>query len=312
MQSKIGAPVRTLMGMLVMAGALGANACGGTSPLVSNLAEVTAASEDGDFAATCAQADEAWAQRGDKSQVETAIALWELATRLPTPDGTDRNAALVDVYTNLAKAYYWLSHGHLRWENGATDAMLASYENGFARAQVAMALRNANWTRALERGENVPAAAAQLEEADVPAMYWYATNLGRWGLLRGITTVLANVPDIKAIMDRVEELDPTYFYGAPDRYFGVYYTKLPFGNPDLAQARARLERNIEEYPTYLESRVLLAEDYGFRTQEREVSEPHLRFVAEADISQWPELLPENTNAQRRARLLLQSLEEYFR
>lgn len=303
----------SLIRNLLLAAALtGGVACGGTNPLVENLEQVTAASEEGDFEALVAAGSEAWERRGDVAAVREAIEAWERATRVPTPDGVERNAALYPVYVKLSQAWYWLAHGHLRWETDARDAMLEAYDTGRERAQVALALNNPEWNRQLQRGAGIPDAARALTEADVPAMYWYATNLGRWGLLRGITTVLANVPDIKAMMDRVEELDFDYFYGASDRYFGVYYTKLPFGNPDLEQSYARLQRCIERYPSYLETRVLLAEDWAFKTQDRATSEEQLRIVLDTDLSQFPDLLPENENARRRAQYLMDNLDEFFR
>lgn len=291
-----------------------AGACGGgtTTPLVENVEQLTQATEEGDFNSLVAEGNAAWELRGEKAKVEEAIAAWERATRVPTPDDVSRRAALFPVYVSLSKGYYWLAHGHLRWEENSSEAMLATYEQGMHYAETALALNNEAWTNALLYGATIPDATATLTADDVPAAYWYATNLGRWGLLRGIATVLANVSDIKAMMDRVEALDSEFFYGAPDRYFGVYYTKLPFGNPDLDQSQRRLRSTIERYPQYLESRVLLAEEWAVVMQDRAVFEEQLNAVVNTDIQQWPELLPENSNAFRRAQYLLENADEFFR
>lgn len=291
-----------------------AGACGASSasPLVENVDQATAATGDGDFLALVAEGDAQWDNRGDEAAVQAAIAAWEEAITAATPSDMSRRDALFPVYVKLSMAYYWHAHAHLRWMPDSDDAMMASYDQGKEYAETALALNNDAWTQALLYETPIPDAVATLTADDVPAMYWYATNLGRWGLMRGITTVLANVSDIKAMMDRVEELNPDYFYGAPNRYFGVYYTKLPFGNPDLDQSRARFEANMEAYPQYLETRVLLAEEWAMTTQERAVAEENLQYVVDADVSQWPELEPENANAQRRARQLLEELDEYFR
>jgi hypothetical protein len=289
-------------------------ACGGgtTTPLVENVDQLIEATETGDFNALVAEGNTAWENRSDKASVESAIAAWEQATRVPTPDDVSRRDALFPVYVSLSKGYYWLAHGHLRWEADSTEAMMATYEQGMHYAETALALNNDAWTNALLYGTPIPDAVSTLTEADVPAAYWYATNLGRWGLLRGIATVLANVSDIKAMMDRVEALNAEYFYGAPDRYFGVYYTKLPFGNPDLDQSQRRLRSCIERYPSYLETRVLLAEEWAVVMQDRATFEEQLNAVVSTDIQQWPELLPENSNAFRRAQYLLENADEFFR
>jgi hypothetical protein len=288
--------------------------CGGgsTTPLVENVDSLTAATEEGDFNALVAAGNAAWENRGDRASVEAAIASWEQATRVPAPEGVSRRDALFPVYVSLSKGYYWLAHGHVRWEADSGEQMLALYDQGMQYGQTALALGNDAWTNALRYGTPIPEAVATLTPADVPAAYWYATNLGRWGLLRGIATVLANVSDIKALMDRVYDLDAEYFYGAPDRYFGVYYTKLPFGNPDLDQSRARLESTIARYPQYLETRVLLAEEWALTMQDPAVFDEQLNIVLSTDVSQWPELLPENNNAVRRAQYLVENRAEFFR
>jgi len=308
-------PLRLYARLLVLAlVAAFSGACGASSssPLVENVDQATAATGEGDFLALVAEGDAHWENRSDRDAVEAAIAVWEQAITVPTPADMTRREALFPVYVNLSVAYYWHAHAHLRWEPGSEEAMMADYDQGKEYAETALALNNDAWTQALLYETPIPDAVATLTADDVPAMYWYATNLGRWGLMRGITTVLANVSDIKAMMDRVEELNPDFYYGAPNRYFGVYYTKLPFGNPDLDQSRARFEANIEAYPQYLETRVLLAEEWAMTTQDRALAEEHLQFVVEADVTEWPELQPENANAQRRAVQLLEDLDEYFR
>lgn len=290
-------------------------ACGGgaqTTPLVENVDEVTAATEAGDFAALVAQGDAHWENRSDRAEVEAALAAWEAATRVETGSDVDRNAALYPVYVKLSQGWYWLAHAHIRWEVEPDEALMAAYERGMEFGEIALALNNEAWTRALTYEQPIPDAVAVLQPSDVPAVYWYATNLGRWAIVRGIATVLSKVTDIKAMMDRVEAMDPDYFYGAPDRYFGVYYTKLPFGNPDLDQSRRRFESSIERFPQYLETRILLADDWARVTNNRAIAEEQCRYVLEADISQWPELLPENMNAQRRAQFILDNIDEYFR
>ena len=44
--------------------------------------------------------------------------------------------------------------------------------------------------------------------------------------------------------DRVEELQPDYFYGAVYRYWGAYYAGLPsFAGQDLDRSKRMFERN---------------------------------------------------------------------
>jgi len=297
----------------MLAGTLLVGCGGGTSgsPVVENLDGLLEVRGEGDFAALVAEGDAQWAQRGDRAATQAAIAAWEAAIAAPTPSNVNRRQAMVPVYVKLAQGYYWMAHGHLRYDAESDEAMLATYERGMEYGAQAIALGNEEWRLALLYETPITEAAALLTANDVPAVYWHATNLGRWGLLRGIATVLARVNDIKSMMDRVEALGPDFYYGATNRYFGVYYTKLPFGNPDLAQARRRLEANIEAYPNYLETRVLLADDWAIVAGDRAVAEEQLRAVLAADPAADPALEPENRNAQRRAEAMLAAIDENF-
>jgi len=46
-------------------------------------------------------------------------------------------------------------------------------------------------------------------------------------------------------VSRCAALDEEYFYRASDRYFGVYYTKVPFMNPDIDRSLRHLETSID-------------------------------------------------------------------
>lgn len=300
---------------LVLAASLLA-ACGGSagSAVVEDIDRLIAVTGEGDFDTLVAEGDANWEMRSDRAAVEAAIAAWERAVHVPTPPEVNRRAAMAPLFVKISGAYYWLAHAHERYaESTTSESMQALYEQGMDWGARALALNNESWNRALIYETPIPEAVVHLTPADVPAAYWYATNLGRWGLERGIATVLSRVNDIKAIMDRVEALNDDYFYNATNRYFGVYYTKLPFGNPDIEQARRRFEECIARYPEYLETRVLYGYDLVVVTQERDVAVEQLQAILDADIDALPpELYPENLNAQRRARQLLDSIDEWVR
>lgn len=283
------------------------------SAVVEDIENLIAVTNDGDFDALVASGNEAWETRNEESSTDAAIEAWETAIHAPTAAGVDRREAMFPVFVSLAQAYYWRAHAHLRFDETATDEdVLATYSMGMDYAAQAIALNNDEWRRALLYETPIPEAVVHLTPADVPAVYWHATNLGRWGLTRGIATVLGRKDDIYALMNRVEEMDSAFFYNATNRYFGVYYTKIPFGNPAVDESQRRLEECISRHPEYLETRVLYAYDWATVTQNRAVAEEQIQIVLEADIDQWPELYPENLNAQRRARQFADELDEYFR
>ncbi|MEK6623406.1 MAG: TRAP transporter TatT component family protein, partial [Bdellovibrionota bacterium] len=118
----------------------------------------------------------------------------------------------------LCRGYYLLADGHtadieqkkLLWEKGVTFGERAMATNPAFKAKVVA-----------EEGK-VEAALDTLTKNEVEAIYWSAVNLGKWGRAAGIATVLKYKTRIKEMINRVGALEPTFFYGAVERYWGAY------------------------------------------------------------------------------------------
>ena len=306
-----------IAGLLVGAALLGSlSACSGRlQAQVDNVDGLLTATGEGDFAALVAEGEEHWANRSDETEVLAAIESWNAALNAPTAEGVDRSEELAVVYTRLALAHYWLAHAHYRFiadDGESKAACLAQYTIGMEMAQNALALGNADWNASLQGGASAADSVSLLTVDDVPAAYWYAANAGRWALLEGIVSALRYKDEIFALMTRVQELDGSYFHNAPDRYVGAYHTKLPLGNPNVELSRQHFETAIAASPNYLETRVLFVEEYAMKTNDRALAEEQLATVMGFNLEDAPELLPENTNAQRRAQLILDEIDELFR
>lgn len=271
-----------------------------------------AATAEGDFEALVAEAEGHWAQRSDRGHLEQAIALWEEALTVPTSG--DRREQLFPVLHQLSRAYYFHTDGHVRFDDrpDVDDAMRAGFLRGVEYGHLALTTGNADFNRALMYETPISEAVLVTSSDDIPAMYWYSTNMGKWAVLDGIATILAHKDDIAAIMNRVMDLDRQYLYGAADRYFGVYWTKIPIGNPDLDSSRAHFEAAVSMGPDYFSARVLFASEYATKTQDRALFEEHLNYVISGDPSAVPEMQPENEIEQRKAQELLDNIDEYFR
>ncbi len=78
------------------------------------------------------------------------------------------------------------------------------------------------------------------EKGDVPALFWSAYNMaGRINISRDDMAALAELPKAVAIMKRVSELDPGFYFGGTDLFFGGYYASRPKimgGDPEKAKA----------------------------------------------------------------------------
>lgn len=291
--------------------------CGTASDYVAPITDIDerlAATETGDFAALLAEAESHWANRTEQAEVEAAIAAWERALHVETPG--NRRADLYPVLVHLSRAYYLLADGHLRFAElprAEREAqMKATYAEGIQYGQLAMSVQNEAWNRALLYETPIPEAVEVMGIDDVPGMYWYSTNMGKWAILDGTPTILAHKDDIAAIMGRIQDLDREFFYAASDRYFGAYYTKVPVGNPDVERARAHFEMAIDFEPNYFATRVLLADDYARAVQNRDLFVEQLEYVLNGDPDLLPDVAPENRIEQRKARELLDNVDEYFR
>jgi hypothetical protein len=301
---------------LVLAGSLLVmSACSkGPNAAVEDVDQAIAASAEGDFEAAVAEGNAHWDNRDSEEETRAAIEAWERAVTYDTGD-TDRREALYPVYQKLARAWYWLAHGHLykiEAKRERESQQQEAYANGMEYGKLAIATRNDEWNASLNAGNDIVDAVEHLEEEDVPAAYWYASNAGRWATIEGLSALLGFKDRLFAIMTTCDEMAPTFFFNATDRYFGVYYTKVPFMNPDLDQSYERFMSAIEANPQYLESRVLLAEEWATKSRERDIAIEHLETVLEFDLSEAPEIQPENARSQARAEHILNNLDEFYR
>jgi hypothetical protein len=135
-------------------------------------------------------------------------------------------------------------------------------------------------------------------------MYWYSTNLGKWGNAQDITVVLRYKDRIFNVMSRVLELGPDYFHGAADRYFGAYYSVAPtFAGGDLDKSWAHFQESLKLAPNYLATYNLIAEFYAPKKQDGALFDQMITFVRNAPIDAIPGLEAEAAVEKRKAELL---------
>lgn len=250
-----------------------------------------------------AQAEAAWENRLERASVEKAIMLWQHAL-VATP-------ADADILARLSRAYYYLADGFLRLE-GDDDAILKTHEAGVSAGEEAMVALSPEFAAKVKAEEPVEEAIQSIGPQGQAALYWYAANLGRFALRKGFTTTLYYKDRIYAVMQRVMAIDETFLDGAPHRYFGAFYAKAPsFAGGDIDKSKVHFEKALELGPNYFGNRVLYAEYYARKTEDRALFESLLNAVKEADpavVAQW---LPENTLEQGKASQLLSQADDLF-
>lgn len=154
---------------------------------------------------------------------------------------------------------------------------------------------------------------ATLDRGDVPVLFdaasawagWIQARSGDWG-------AVAELPKVRAAMERVVELDGRYQNGAAHLYLGIMSTLLPpalGGKP--AEGRAHFERALElSNGQNLRVKVEYARRYARLVYDRALHDRLLNEVLAAPVDAPGQTLG-NTLAKREARELLKSADSYF-
>jgi tetratricopeptide (TPR) repeat protein len=280
--------------------------------------KITEATEQGEFSQTLSEAQTHWEKRGNKNDLRKSIELMESAVKMPASDMSeeDRKAKIAETYERLSRAYYLMADSHIRLEateeGEKDDEMMSVFEKGVTAAEKALAIRAPEFAKLVaEKPNKWQEAVVDCDTSAIPALYWYATNLGKWALLEGIATILARKDDIKVTMDWIMEQNDEFFYGAPYRYFGVYHTKVPIGGGAPPKSKAAFEKSLEIAPGYLATRVLMANSYAVLVGDRELFDELLNEVVNADPNAVPDIAPENRLEQQKAKRLLAKGDDLF-
>jgi hypothetical protein len=239
------------------------------------------------------KADALWAQRGDKDKLAETLSLYEQALSTDTSNK--------HILGRLIRGWYFMGDAH---ESDKTAKMTA-WDKAVSFGNVCLE-QNSNYKSTLEQTNNKGEAVKAIQDiADVPCMYWYASSLGKWAKLNGILQSLKHKPTFVGFMQRVEELQPDYFYGAPYRYWGAYFSVLPsFAGRDLNASKENFDKSLSIAPEYLGTYLLLADNWARNSQNVEEFDQAVQYVMASDPSVLPEdLLPENNAELKKAELL---------
>jgi hypothetical protein len=258
-------------------------------------------------AALVAEGDALWAERVSEAKLKEALAKWEAAIKL---------APTAELATKLARGHYLLGDAHYALADNI-EARDAEYQLGLDWANEALKLSAPEYAAAKAGGKSHVEAIKLAPKEAVPAMYWYATNLGKWAAGKGIVTRLKYKDDLFATMTQVKALDEGFFYGAAWRYFGSYEAVASgIAGGSLERSRENFEKAIAIAPAYLGTKVLYADLYCTRMVKDE-AEGKAKFkrlleeVIAADPAAEPDIAPENQLEQQKAKKLLARIDELF-
>lgn len=250
------------------------------------------------------QANAAWDGRADINQAKAAVDALKAATAIDPGNA--------DALSNLSHAIYFYADCHLRFDEDNPDLYKNTHEEGTKAAEKALAALSPDFAAKMAAGSRIEDALDTLDRSAVPALYWRSSNLGRWATLESFATLLSYKDEIRAIMEFCLAEDPTYWYQAPDRYFGVFYAKAPgFAGGDMKKSAAHFNVSMEAHPDYWGTRILMAEEWAIKEDNRALYEELINYVLQGDPNVIPYIKPENQCEQRKAQILKDDIDEYF-
>ena len=148
----------------------------------------------------------------------------------------------------------------------------------------------------------------------VPTLFWTANAWGSWiNLSRDSPRAIAEMGKVELIMQRVIELDETYYYGGSHLFFASFYggrSKMFGGDPE--KAKNHFDRFVElSEGKFLMGNVLFAKYYAIQMQDRELYKNLLVKVLDTPGDVLAEQRLVNEIAKIKASKLLKDIEDYF-
>lgn len=157
-------------------------------------------------------------------------------------------------------------------------------------------------------------AAAEIQGADVPLLYWTAAS---WGALIGVSKaepdVLGELPVVEALIDRALALDESFDRGAIHTFLiGYEGVRQGVSGDPAERARRHFDRAMELSGGKEAAPLLaLAEAVAVPQQRKAEFEALLKQALQIDSAQANALRLANLVAQRRARWLLSRTDQLF-
>lgn len=153
-----------------------------------------------------------------RNGVPTAIIILEgIAEK--TPDD-------IDLLADLSLLYFAYAFAFIEDENPQWAGQL--YLRGRNYGLRALANNDDFFEYTTEKPTDWKAAVAEIGRDELPVLFWTALNAGMYvNANRRDPQALIDLPMVLAMMDRVIELDETFFYGGPHLFYGAYFAGLP-------------------------------------------------------------------------------------
>ena len=217
----------------------------------------------------------------------------------------------VELHTFASQAFYGMSYGFN--EDNRPQRASNFYLRGLDHGLKALQFSGAGELRDLPFSD-FEDRVNKLDKADVPAMFWTASNWAKWiDMHRDNPEAIAQLARATALMQRVLDLQDTFYYGGAHMYFGVYYgSRAPMlgGNFDKSKQHFDRAREITDSKLLIPD-LLQAQYLARQMQDSKDFRDRLTGIVNAPDDLMPELGLQNQIAKRKAALLLKKENEWF-
>jgi hypothetical protein len=252
------------------------------------------------------KARENWKKRHIKDQLEAFIVKFEHLSRSIGSNRID-GVTFYEICEYLARAYYILADSHYKKLN----LKKKYWEVGAAWAERGLSI-NRKFRKAVDDDGKLVAGLKYLQKNEAGALYWYLANVGQWAKNSGIATTLKYKSLIIRMANRVQQLNPEFYYAGIFRYWGAFFSVMPnYAGGSLEKSLKNFDKSLELSPDYLGTKLLMASLYTVKAGKRDQFTRILREILKAPLNRVSEIYPENYLVKKKARRLLEEVEFLF-
>jgi len=218
------------------------------------------------------------------------------------------NPTLLAVASEAYTAYGLL----LEWDD--PKLAIQAYKLGKDYGLRALKCNNSDIREGLEENKHMYDIANKIEKDDIPAAFWYALSYGLGIMLQmDDPEKLMGLADVTSIVDRIMELDHTYFYYTPHLFKGAYAV---IAGPLMGGG---VDKAIKEFEIAFKgtgNRMLLAHVFYARyfatgIVDEQLYDKTLNYILETPNDVLPEGRLINSIAKIKANWLLKNKGEFF-
>jgi hypothetical protein len=238
--------------------------------------------------------DEHWARRAEAGELDAAIAAWEHAA-------VDSDATTL---AKLAHALYFRGYRNAQGGAAGKDA-LADHRRGAELGERSALAASPALAAVVARRAPFEDGLTQVDASALPGIFWRALNLRAVAEAGGFMAIAELSPKIRQAMETGLRVDEGYYHGGADRYLGTFFARAPsIAGGDMDRSQSHFQKAMTIAPGFLATRVLWAEFYATKREDRDGFHRELDFVISQPDEAMPDAVAENRVEKLRARAVL--------